>query len=90
MQIRMVQRLKEQLSALDDLFEVMERNDTTRNNWTKEFIEKVQAIIDETPQRPIRQIARDLGVSHTTVKACVGPIGARQARSWLRRQRTSG
>ena len=38
---------------------------------TKEFIEKVQAIIDETPQWPIRQIARDLGVSHTTVNACV-------------------
>ena len=38
---------------------------------TKEFIEKVQAIIDEIPQRPIRQIARDLGVSHTTVNACV-------------------
>ena len=36
-----------------------------------EFIENVQAIIDETPQRPIRQIARDLGVSHTTVNACV-------------------
>ena len=41
------------------------------DNRTKEFIEKVQAIIDETPQRPIRQIARDLGVSHTTVNACV-------------------
>ena len=39
--------------------------------WTKEFIEKVQAIIDETPQRSIRQITRDLGVSHTTVSACV-------------------
>ena len=38
---------------------------------TKEFIEKVQAIIDETLQRPIRQITRDLGVSHTTVNACV-------------------
>ena len=33
---------------------------------TREFIEKVQAIIDETPQ-----IARDLDVSHTTVNACV-------------------
>ena len=38
---------------------------------TKEFIEKVQTIIDETPQRLIRQIARDLGISHTTVNACV-------------------
>ena len=45
--------------------------DTTRKTRTKEFIEKVQAIIDETPQRPIQQIARDLGVSHTTVNACV-------------------
>ena len=42
-----------------------------QENRTKEFIEKVQAIIDEIPQRPIRQIARDLGVSHTTVNACV-------------------
>ncbi len=49
----------------------MERNDTARKTRTKEFTEKVQAIIDETPQRPIRQIARDLGVSHTTVNACV-------------------
>ena len=32
---------------------------------------KVHTIIDETFQRPIRQIARDLGVSHTTVNACV-------------------
>ena len=51
--------------------EVVERKDTTRKTRTREFIEKVQAIIDETPQRPIRQIARDLGVSHTTVNACV-------------------
>ena len=55
----------------DDPLEVVERKDTTRKIRTKEFIEKVQAIIDETPQRPIRQIARDLGVSHTTVNACV-------------------
>ena len=38
---------------------------------TKEFIEKVQEIIDESPLWPIRQIARDLGVSHTTVNAYV-------------------
>ena len=38
---------------------------------TKEFIEKVQAILDETPQWPIQQIVRDLGVTHTTVNACV-------------------
>ena len=49
----------------------MERKDTARKTRTKEFIEKVQAIIDGTPQQPIRQIARDLGVSHTTVNACV-------------------
>ena len=47
------------------------RKDTARKTRTKEFIEKVQAIIDETLQRPIRQIARDLGVSHTTVNTCV-------------------
>ena len=37
----------------------------------QELIEKVPAIIDETPQWPIQQIARDLGISHTTVNACV-------------------
>ena len=48
-------------------------NQTTlwRKTRNKEFIEKVLAIINETPQQPIRQIARDLGVSHTTVNACV-------------------
>ena len=71
MQIRTVQRLRAQLNASDDPLEVMERKDTARKTWTKKFIEKVQAIIDETPQRPIRQIARDLGISHTTVNACV-------------------
>ena len=62
-------------NASDDPVEVVERKpkaeDTARKTRTKEFIEKVQAIIDETPQRPIRQVARDLGVSHTTVNACV-------------------
>ena len=65
---------------------------TARKTRTKELIEKVQAIIDETPQQPNRQIARDLGVSHTQLwmhvwrRTCnVGPTGARQARSWLRR-----
>ena len=71
MQIRMVQRLRAQLNASDDPLEVMEQKDTTRKTRTKEFIEKVQAIIDETPQRSIRQIARDLSISHTTVKVCV-------------------
>ena len=70
-QIRTVQHLRAQLNASDDFLEVVERNDTARKTRTKEFIEKVQAIIDETPQRPIRQIARDLGVSHTNVNACV-------------------
>ena len=71
MQIRTVQCLRAQLNASDDPLEVVERKDTARKTRTREFIEKVQAIIDETPLRPIRQISRDLGVSHTTVNACV-------------------
>ena len=75
MQIRTVQRLRAQLNASDDSLGVVEwkpkAEDTVRKTRTKDFIKKVQAIIDETPQRPIRQIARDLGVSHTTVNACV-------------------
>ena len=71
MQIRTVQHLRAQLNASDDPLEVVEWKDTARKTRTKEFIEKVQAIIDETPQQPIWQIARDLGVSHTTVNACV-------------------
>ena len=75
MQIRTVQRLTAQLNASDDPLEVVERKpkaeDTAKKTRTKEFIEKIQAIIDETPQGPIRQIARDLGVSHTPVNACV-------------------
>ena len=71
LQIWTVQRLRAQINASDDPLEVVEQKDTARKTRTKEFIEKVQAIIDETPQRPIRQIARDLGVSHTTVNACV-------------------
>ena len=71
MQIWTVQRLGAQLNASDDRLEVVERKDTARKTRTKEFIEKVQAILDETPQRPILQIARDLSVSHTTVNACV-------------------
>ena len=67
MQIRTVQRVRAQLNASDDPLEVVERKDTARKTRTKEFIEKVLAIIDENPQRPIRQIARDLGVSHITV-----------------------
>ena len=50
-----VQRLRAQLNASDDPLRVVERKpkaeDTARKTWTKEFIEKVQAIIDETPQR---------------------------------------
>ena len=96
MQIRTVQRLSTQFNVLDDPFEVVERKDTARKSRTKELIEKVQAIIDETPQWPIRQIARGLSISHTTVNACVKEdlkcrsYRRRQARSWLRRQRTSG
>ena len=55
MLIRTVQRLRAQLNASDDPLEVVERKpkaeDTARKTRTKEFIEKVQAIIDETPQR---------------------------------------
>ena len=71
MQIRTVQRLRAQLNVSDDPLEVVERKDIARKTRTKEFIEKVLAIIDETCRWPIRQIARDLGVSHTTVNACV-------------------
>ena len=58
-------------NASDDPSEVVERKDTARKTQTKKLIGKVKAIIDETPHRPIRQIARHLGVSHTTVNACV-------------------
>ena len=71
MQIRTVQCLRAQLNASDNLLEVLEKKDTARKTRTKEIIGIVQAIIDETPQRPIRQIAKDLGVSDTTVNACV-------------------
>ena len=71
MQIQTVQRSRAQLNASDDSLEVVERKDTPRKTRNKAIIEKVQAIIDETPQRPIRQIARKLRVSHTTVNACV-------------------
>ena len=71
MQIQTVQCLRAQLNTSDDPLEVVEQKDTTRKTRTKEFIKKIQAIIDKTSQRPIWQIARDLGVSHTTVNACV-------------------
>ena len=71
MQIRMVQHLRAQLNTSNDPLEVVDRKDTPRKMQTKEFIKKVQAIIDETPQQPIQQIAKDLGISHTTVNACV-------------------
>ena len=71
MQIRTVQCLRAQLNASDDPLEVVERKDTARKTRTKEFLEKVQAIIDKTLQQSIWQIARDLGISHTTVNACV-------------------
>ena len=75
MQIQMVQCLRAQLNAPDNPLEVVEQQpkaeDTARKTRTKEFIEKVQAIIVETPQQPIRQTARDLGISHTTVNGCI-------------------
>ena len=85
MQIRTVRRLRAQLNASDDPLKMVEWKDTTRKTWTKEFIEKVQAIIDETPQWPIRQIARDLGVSHTTVNSCV----KEDLKCWSYRSQTS-
>ena len=39
----------------DDPLEVVERKDTTKKTRTKEFIEKVQAVIDETQANQIRQ-----------------------------------
>ena len=68
-QTRAVQCLRAQLNASDDPLEVVEQRDTARKTRTKEFIENVQAVIEEIPLQPIRQIARDLGVSHTTVNA---------------------
>ena len=55
MQIRTVQRLRAQLNASDDPLGGVERKpkaeDTARKTRTNEFIEKFQAIVDETPQR---------------------------------------
>ena len=79
MQIRTVQRLRAQLNESDDSL------DTARKTRTKEFIENVQAIIDETPLRPIRLIAKDLGVSHTTVNACV----QEDSKCWSYRRQSS-
>ena len=53
MQIRMVQCLRAQLNASDDPLEVVEWKDTAKKIQTKEFIKKIQVIIDETTQRPI-------------------------------------
>ena len=96
MHIWTVQRLRALLNASDDPLEVVERTpnaeDTTRKTRTKEFIEKVLAIIDETPQWPIRQIAWDLGVSHTTVNACVKEDmkyrSYRRQTSWILTEKT--
>ena len=54
MQIRTVQSLRAQLNASGDPLEVVKPKpkveDTIRKTRTKEFIEKVRAMIDETPQ----------------------------------------
>ena len=71
MQIWTVQRLRAQLNASGDPLEVVEQKDTAMKTRTKEFIEKVPVIIDETLERPFRQIAKALSVSHTTVYACM-------------------
>ena len=82
MQIWTIQRLRAQLNVSDDPLEVVERRpkaeDTARKTRTKEFIEKVQGIIDETSQRPIRQIARDLDVVVTRMLTVVMWIVTRQ------------
>ena len=70
-QIRAVQRLRAQLNILDGPLDLEQRKDNARKNRTKEFIEKVKAIIDETLQPPIRQITRDLCVSNATMNACL-------------------
>ena len=72
-EIRTVQRLRAQLNASDDALEVVEwkpnAEDTARKTWTKEFIKKIQAIIDETTQRfgnPLMQLSgrwQTLGVA---------------------------
>ena len=59
MQIKTVQRSRAQLKASDDPLDAVERKDTASKTQTKEFIKKVQAIIDKTPQRPIQLITRD-------------------------------
>ena len=74
MQIRTVQRLRAQLNASDKPLEVVERKDTTRKIRTKEFIEKVQAII-ETPQLPIRQnCQRFRRLTHNCECMCEGGL----------------
>ena len=67
MQIQTIQRLRAQLNASDNPLKVVEWKDTARKIRTK----GVQTIIDETPQWPIRQIASELGFSHTTENARV-------------------
>ena len=53
MQIRTAQRLRAKLNASNDPLEVVERKpkvkDTARKTRTKEFVENLQAIIDEIP-----------------------------------------
>ena len=71
MQTRTAQRLRAQFNASDDPLEVVEPKEPPGRPGPRSSSKKVQAIIHETPQRPIRQIAWDLGVSHTTVNACV-------------------
>ena len=55
MQIWTVQSLRTQLNSSEDALEVVERKpkaeDTTRKTRTKEFIERVLAIIDDISQR---------------------------------------
>ena len=74
MQIRTVQRLRAQLNASDDPLEVVERKpkaeDTARKTRTKEFIEKVQSIIDETSPAAYLADCQRFRRHTTTVNAC--------------------
>ena len=66
-----VSALESTAQRIGRLLEMVELKNTFKMTRTKEFIENVQEIIDETPRGRIWQISRDLGVSHTTVNACV-------------------
>ena len=63
--------------ASDDPLEVVEwkpkAEDTARKTWTKEFLEKVQAIIEELQANQVRQVA-DLNLLDYFIWSCVENI----------------